>query len=169
MKNKKENCYYCLDKSQRCPIHSPAEEECKHLFKDGYTFCCHCGKIKPAELNLASRIEELDKMCEKGCIHSSQSIEEEFTVFVKTLPSRVGETPESVIADWWLNKISLVRNEAVAEYKAELRLKALKIKQKWTRPMLDTVVGEKTAEIVGTMGEHISEDFINLIISPNKE
>lgn len=39
----------------------------------------------------------------------------------------------------------------------------LKKKQKWTRPMLDTVIGEKTAEIVGNIGEHICDEIINAI------
>lgn len=35
-----------------------------------------------------------------------------------------------------------------------------KTKVKWSRPNLDTVVGEKTAEIVGGVGEHIAEEII---------
>lgn len=31
-----------------------------------------------------------------------KTIREEFEKFIKTLPKRVGETPEKVITDWWV-------------------------------------------------------------------
>lgn len=36
---------------------------------------------------------------------------------------------------------------------------------KWIRPNLDKAVGEKTAELVGEMGAHIVDEFVNHLTS----
>ncbi len=68
-----------------------------------------------------------------------------------------------VIDAAWLQGFEDGKKESFASYQAGVREEALKMKQKWTRPMLDTVVGKDTAEIVGTIGEHIADDFISLL------
>lgn len=44
-----------------------------------------------------------------------EQMREEFYVFINTLPKRVGETPESVIADYWLSQFEAYKDEAVDE------------------------------------------------------
>ena len=42
---------------------------------------------------------------------------EDFYAFIDTLPKRVGETPESVIADYWLSQFEAYKEELRAEGK----------------------------------------------------
>lgn len=58
---------------------------------------------------------------------NKEQLREEWSKFVDTLPSRVGETPREVIADWWLKKMATQKKEIVEMIKKE-RLPAENVK-----------------------------------------
>ena len=48
---------------------------------------------------------------------TQEQMRKEFYAFIDTLPKRVGETPESVIADYWLSRFEAYKEELRAEVK----------------------------------------------------